>query len=53
MCMQVPNGVHIVALASVGGWSEEELRESRYTINSLCVQTLPDMVLKMLHTFAE
>mmetsp|Transcript_525 Transcript_525/g.922 ORF Transcript_525/g.922 Transcript_525/m.922 type:complete len:415 (+) Transcript_525:125-1369(+) len=49
----VPNGVHIESLTSVGGWSEEELRVARPYINNRCLQTLRDMIVLMLSTFDE
>ena len=51
--MQVPNGVHIESLKSGGGWREEELGAMRCRLNSLCLQTLPDMVRRILDTFRE
>lgn len=49
----VPNGVHIESLTSVGGWSEDELRAARPHINNRCLQTLSDMIVLMLSTFDE
>jgi hypothetical protein len=43
--------VHIEALSSVGGWGDEELRAARRAINSHCLQTVPDMVRKIMATF--
>ena len=49
--MQVPNGVHIDTMTSVGGWNEEELRTVRSSLNTECIQTIPKMVLKILDAF--